>query len=432
MNKSILHIALPAIIANITVPLLGIIDTGISGHLGKTEYIGAISVGTMMFNIIYWNFGFLRMGTSGITAQAYGSRDFVQAATTLVRAAALALLIALAIIVLQFPIQWIALEAIAPSPEVHALAQRYFYICVWNAPAILATMAIHGWFLGMQDSTRPMFISIAVNVSNIIASLVAVFVLDLGFIGIAVGTLIASYLGLLLGLFFILKQHKSILKGINLQEALRLTDMRRFFSVNRDIFVRSVCLMLVTLFFTSQGARSGDITLAANTIMMQLFILFSYFMDGIAFAGEALVGKFTGAGDIDSRSKCVRMLFGWGFGIAIIFTLAYAFGLDCIFAMLTDDTSVITYATAFHWWCVAIPLASVAAFVWDGIYIGLTATRGMLIAIATASASYFTVFFLLPEALGNHRLWCAFIAYLAMRGITQTLLYRKIVVSLRS
>lgn len=432
MNKSILHIALPAIVANITVPLLGIIDTGISGHLGKTEYIGAISVGTMMFNIIYWNFGFLRMGTSGITAQAYGSRDFAQAATTLVRAVSLALLIALAIIVLQFPIQWIALKAIAPSPEVHALAQRYFYICVWNAPAILATMAIHGWFLGMQDSTRPMYISIAVNVSNIVASLIAVFVLNMGFIGIATGTLIASYLGLFLGILYIFNRHKTILKDINLREALHLNDMRRFFTVNRDIFVRSVCLILVTLFFTSQGARSGDITLAANTIMMQLFILFSYFMDGFAFAGEALVGKFTGAGDLTSRNRCVRMLFGWGLAIALIFTLVYAFGLDYIFAMLTDDISVITYATEFHWWCVAIPFASVAAFVWDGIYIGLTATRGMLIAIAVASASYFTVFFLLPEALGNHRLWCAFIAYLAMRGISQTILYRKNVVSLRS
>lgn len=432
MNKSILHIALPAIIANITVPLLGIIDTGISGHLGKTEYIGAISVGTMMFNIIYWNFGFLRMGTSGITAQAYGSKDFAQATITLLRAVTLAMLIALAIIILQYPIQWIALKAIAPSAEVHALAQRYFYICVWSAPAILSTMAIHGWFLGMQDSTRPMYISIIVNVSNIIASLIAVFVLDMGFIGIAIGTLIASYLGLFLGLFFIVQRHKSILKNINLREALKFNDMRRFFSVNRDIFVRSVCLMLVTLFFTAQGARSGDITLAANTIMMQLFILFSYFMDGFAFAGEALVGKFTGAGDISSRSCCVHALFGWGFAIAFIFTLVYALGLNFIFAMLTDDGAVIDYAQAFHWWCVAIPFASVAAFVWDGIYIGLTATRGMLIAIAIASASYFMIFFLLPESIGNHRLWCAFITYLAMRGITQTILYRKIIVSLHS
>lgn len=426
MNKSIIHIALPAIVANITVPLLGLIDTGISGHLGKTEYIGAISVGTMMFNIIYWNFGFLRMGTSGITAQAFGAANFTQAATTLVRAVSLALLIALAIIVLQFPLQWIALEVISPSPEVLSLAQRYFYICVWNAPAILATMAIHGWFLGMQDSTRPMYISIAVNIANIIISLTTVFVLDMGFIGIAIGTVLASYIGLALGLYFIFTRHKDILRGINPREALRFSDMRQFFNVNRDIFVRSLCLMLVTLFFTAQGARDGDVTLAANTIIMQLFILFSYFMDGFAFAGEALVGKFTGAGDDTNRARCIKALFVWGAVIALCFTAVYATGLNRIFTILTNDSEVITYAMDFYLWSVAIPFASVAAFVWDGIYIGLTATRGMLISITTASVSYFLVFFLLPEDLGNHKLWCAFITYLAMRGITQTILYPSI------
>lgn len=425
MNRKILHIALPAIVANITVPLLGFIDTSISGHLGKTEYIGAISVGSMIFNLIYWNFGFLRMGTSGITAQAYGSRDFQLAGIMLVRAVSLALLIALLVIMLQYPLQWIALTLIAPSAEVHYLAQRYFYICVWNAPAILSMMAIKGWFLGMQDSTRPMYISIVVNVANIVVSLVAVFVLGIGFIGIAIGTVMASYIGLFIAVTFIVQRHGAIFRGFSWREALRLGDMRRFFSVNRDIFVRSVCLMLVTLFFTAQGARSGDVTLAANTIMMQLFIMFSYFMDGFAFAGEALVGRYTGADDTKNRSRCIRLLFGWGFIVASAFTLAYALGLDFIFKLLTDDKAVITTAMGYYWWCVAIPFAGVAAFVWDGVYIGMTATRGMLIAVAGASASYFMLYFLLPGSPDNNRLWLAFITYLAMRGCIQTVLFRR-------
>lgn len=424
MNKQILHIALPAIVANITVPLLGFIDTSISGHLGKTEFIGAISVGSMIFNLIYWNFGFLRMGTSGITAQAYGSRDYSLAAITLVRAVSLALLIALTIIVLQMPLQWLALILISPSPEVLTLAQQYYYICVWNAPAILAMMAIKGWFLGMQDSTRPMYISIVVNVANIVASLVAVFILDMGFIGIAIGTVTASYIGLLLAITFIVRYHAAMFRGLAWHKALRLSDMRRFFSINRDIFVRSVCLMLVTLFFTAQGARSGDVTLAANTIMMQLFIMFSYFMDGFAFAGEALVGKYTGAGDIDNRNRCIRHLFGWGFFVAAIFTVGYAVGLHPIFTLLTNDTIVITEALQYYRWCVAIPFAGVAAFVWDGIFIGITATRGMLIAIAGASATYFALYFLLPGVPDNNRLWFSFIAYLALRGAIQTALFK--------
>lgn len=426
MNKQILNIALPAIITNITVPLLGFIDTGIAGHLGETEYIGAISVGTMIFNLIYWNFGFLRMGTSGITAQAYGSEDFHLAGATLARAVFLSLFISFIIIILQYPIQWIAFTLIAPSLEVQELARTYFYICVWNAPAILATMAIHGWFLGMQDSTRPMYISISINIVNIIASATAVFVLDMGFVGIAIGTLIASHIGLFCSIFFIIKRHKTILCHINWAKTLKLGDMKQFFNVNRDIFMRSVCLMLVTLFFTAQGARSGDLTLAANTIMMQLFILFSYFMDGFAFAGEALVGKYTGAGDYANRSRCVRLLFGWGIGISIVFTLLYSTALHDIFILLTNDTAVIDTAMSYRLWCLVIPFAGVAAFVWDGVFIGMTATRGMLISIICASTAYFGTYFLLPGTIDNHRLWLAFITYLVMRGVAQSIIYFKI------
>ena len=423
MNKNILNIALPAIITNITVPLLGFIDTGISGHLGETEYIGAISVGTMIFNLIYWNFGFLRMGTSGITAQAYGSEDFHLAGATLVRAVFLSLFISFTIIILQYPIQWIAFSLIAPSLEVQALARTYFYICVWNAPAILTTMAIHGWFLGMQDSTRPMYISISINIVNIIASATAVFICDMGFVGIAIGTLIASYIGLFFSVFFVLKRHKTILRHINWAKSLKLGNMSQFFNVNRDIFMRSVCLMLVTLFFTAQGARSGDLTLAANTIIMQLFILFSYFMDGFAFAGEAIAGKYIGASQPTELRKSIVALFKWGLAMALLFTAIYSIGGDDFLSLLSSDVQVIKASNDYFYWAISIPLCGFMAFTWDGIFIGATRTRAMLLSMATAMVCFFVIYFSLFPSMGNHALWLAFISYLVIRGIVLNIIY---------
>lgn len=425
MNRRILGIAIPAIIANITVPLLGLIDLSISGHLGSAECIGAIAVGSMMFSLVYQNFGLLRMGTSGITAQAFGSGDMRAAAVTLLRAALLALGIGIAILALQYPLQWLVLLAIGPSPEVLHLAKSYFFICVWGAPAILLMMSIKGWLLGMQDSRSPMFISISVNVANIIASVTAVYVLKMGFIGIACGTLISEYIGLAIALSIVLRRHSNILRSVRIAEALRRGSLGRFFSVNRDIFLRSVCLMTVTLSFTAIGARSGDLILATNAMMMQMFLLISYFMDGFAFAGEALVGRYCGARDYSTLRQCIRHLFGWGCVVMAVFAVAYGLFATQIFGILTDNAGVIATATAYRWWCIAIPLASMAGFVWDGVFIGLTATRGMLVSIAVACATFY-VLNIIPIYSGihsNHWLWLAFIAYLAMRGIVQTIYY---------
>ena len=425
MNKDILRIAIPSIVANITVPLLGLIDTGIAGHLGRTEYIGAMSVGALMFNLVYWNFGFLRMGTSGITAQFVGGGDIAGACRTLLRASALALVIATAIIALQYPLQWLAILAISPSAEVATLAKQYFFIGVWGAPAVLTMMAVKGWFLGLQDSRTPMIISIAVNVINIVASFTAVYAFDAGFTGIAAGTIIAEYSGLLLSAFFVIRKHGRDLKTAGMSSSLKRSSLGKFFSVNRDIFLRSVCLMAVTLSFTAIGARSGDVTLAANALMIQLFILFSYFMDGFSFAGEALVGKYYGARAYGELRKCVKTLFVWGVAVMAIFTIAYTFFAHSIFHLLTDDTAVIERAEEYRLWCMVIPAAGMAGFLWDGIFIGLTATRDMLLSIAASCLLFFAICFLPVGEICNHRLWAAFISYLAMRGALQTLLYRR-------
>lgn len=423
IDKEILRIALPAVVANITIPVLGLIDLAIAGHLGNSAYIGAMSVGAMMFNLTYWNFGFLRMGTSGITAQAFGSGDAAAMRNSLLRACVLALLIALCILFLQYPLQWLALSIISPSPGVEALARRYFLIVVWGAPAVLVMMAMKGWFLGMQDSRSAMRISLCVDILNVLASVIAVYVLNMGFVGIGVGTLVAEYAGLAYGCWLVAHKHRMLLADAAISEIVRLADVKRMMTVNSHIFFRSLCLIAVTLSFVSIGARSGDMVLAANAIIMQLYILFSYSMDGVAFAGEALVGRFVGENDNSERHRCVRHLMMWGTVLMLAYVSAYGIFPQWIFSTLTDDPDVVATALDYRWWCMAIPVASVAAFVWDGVFIGQTDTRGMLYTVAVACATFFGIYFLLPAPSGNDRLWLAFIVFLLMRSIVQTVIW---------
>ena len=423
MNREILRIALPAILANITIPLLGLLDTAIAGHLGSATYLGAIAVASMIFNLVYWNFGFLRMSTSGLTAQSYGRGDHAGCVAVLRQSCVVALAVALGIVVLQAPLLRLALRVIGPSPQVSAMAAQYYRICVWGAPPVLLMMSAKGWLLGMQDSRGAMMVSIVVNVLNIVASLLAVYVFRQGFIGIAIGTLAAEWIGLAYT-GWLVSRRISVEKA-SAEAAIATSasvSFKRFFSVSGDIFVRSFLLMLVNLAVTAIGARSGDLVLAANSLIQQLNTLFAYFLDGIAFAGEALVGKYFGAGNTARLRLCVRRLFVWAMVLTSFFTLFYAFP-QLAFYLLTDDAPVIVTAMDYRWWCALLPIAGMAAFVWDGVFIGLTRTRGMLIAVAVASVVFFPLYALLPPALGNHRLWLAFVVYLAMRGVVQTALY---------
>ncbi len=428
MDRLILRIALPSIVSNIVVPLLGLIDLAIAGHLGATAFIGAVAVGATMFNLTYWNFGFLRMGTSGLTAQAFGAADFAEAFRILLRAIILALIIGTAIILLQYPLKWLLLRAISPGNEVRGLASAYFDICVWGAPALLATLGISGWFIGMQNSFYPMAVSIAVNIVNIAASLIYVFTLGMGFTGIAAGTLIAQWTGFAISLFLLAKTIRANNIPANIGKKELFSRLGKFFRINGDIFLRSVCLMLVTLFFTSAGARSGDLVLAVNALIMQLFMLYSYFMDGFAFAGEALSGRFAGGRDGAALKLSVRRLFLWGCAVMTLFAAAYGAAGSSIMRLLTDNTDVVEAAAQYRWWAAVIPVSGMAAFIWDGIYIGLTATREMLVALLAATGLFFLTYYgleyVLPQTAANYRLWAAFITYLASRGIIQTVIAR--------
>lgn len=426
MNRRILQLAIPSIVSNITVPLLGLVDVTIVGHLGSAAYIGAIAVGGLLFNILYWNFGFLRMGTSGLTSQAYGRKDADAEVKVLVQAVSVGLISAAAILILQYPVERLAFYLLDTSPEVEQYAVTYFRVCIWGAPAVLAMYGFKGWFIGMQNSRFPMFIAITQNVVNIVASLIFVFVFGMKVQGVATGTLIAQYggFGMAVFLWFVFYRKRLNIR-VCWHEIMDKVAMRRFFQVNGDIFFRTLCLVAVTTFFTSTGARQGDIVLAVNTLLMQLFTLFSYIMDGFAYAGEALAGRYIGARNKTALSRIIRLLFGWGIGLSLSFTLLYGVGGKGFLSLLTNDSVVIQEAGTYFYWVLAVPLAGFAAFLWDGILIGATATRLMLYSMLVASGTFFLIYYLFFGMMGNHALWMAFLIYLLLRGSMQWVLWNR-------
>ena len=425
-DRQILHIALPSIVSNITVPLLGLVDVAIVGHLGSAAYIGAITVGGMLFNMAYWLFAFLRMGTSGLTAQAYGRGDRAETVRVLVRALGVALAIGVALVALSRPVADVAFRLIPCSPEVEASARVYFALLVWGAPAVLGLYGFAGWFVGMQNARFPMAVAITQNVVNIVASAALVFGLGWQVEGVAAGTLIAQYAGLLMAVAGWWRGYRADARGVSLRPVTDRAALSRFFAVNRDIFLRTLCLIAVTVCFTSSGAAAGDTVLAANALLMQLFMLFSYVMDGFAYAGEALAGRYVGAADAAGFRRTVRRLFGWGLVLAVAFTLAYGAGGRTFLSLLTSETSVVDMAMAYLPWAVAVPLTSFAAFLFDGIFIGTTATGRMLLAMAVASSVFFISYYLLTDTLGNHALWLAFLAYLGARSGVEALCHRAV------
>ena len=424
MNKKILNLAVPSIVSNITVPLLGLVDTAITGHMGDARYIGAIAVGSMIFNVTYWLFGFLRMGTGGLTAQAFGAGNMQEALTTGIRSLMISTIIGVSIIILQTPLLSFAMWFISPEKDIMALSRLYCDICVWGAPATLGLFALNGWFVGMQDTKIPMAVSIMQNIVNIVLSLIFVYVFGMKMEGVAFGTVTAQWFGFLAGLLAMGKTARKTTIPVSVESLFDRTALSRFFSVNRDIFLRTIFLVAVNLYFIAAGAQFGGTILAVNTLLMQLFTLYSFVMDGFAYSAEALCGRYYGAGDSVSLRRAVRLVFLWSLGLTTLYTLAYVFGGQAFLSLLTDDSVVIAASAGFLPWAMAIPFAGIMAFVWDGIFIGMTLTKGMLLGTCVASFIFFATFFSLSPLLGNHSLWLAFILYLVSRGIVQSIYYR--------
>ena len=425
MNKQILRLAIPSIITNITVPLLGMVDVAIVGHIGDASYIAAIALATMVFNLIYWGFGFLRAGTSGLTAQAFGAKDKAEYLNVLVRGVAIALSVALMLILLQWPIGLLCKNFIHSSPKSIELMLTYFYISIWAAPATLGLYVFKGWFIGMQNAKTPMWIAILLNIVNIVCSLLFVIVFHAGIAGVAWGTVIAQYSGLALAIVLWFRHYGELRHDIHIKESLKINEMVRFFKVNSDIFLRSICLIAVFTFIPYISAGMGDDILAANTLLMQLFTLLSYIMDGFAYAGESLVGRFIGAQEADHLKDAVKKLLLWGVGLAAVFTVLYATCGKWILWILTNDKGVIDTAMAYILWTVLVPFTGFAAFIYDGIYIGATASAAMRNTMFISTGAFFIAYYLLCGPLGNDGLWIAFLIFLTLRGLVMFLMQKK-------
>ena len=444
INKEILKLAIPSILANITVPIVGMVDIAVAGHLDTqaATMIGGIAIGTMLFDLLYWNFGFLRVGTGGLTAQAFGRGDRKECARIFTRAVGIAMACAFALIAIQWIFVKAAFLVVDCTPEVQELASRYFFIRIWAAPATLSLMAFKGWFIGMQDSVSPMVTDLVVNGMNVLMSFVlalgvgAIGYEGMGFAGIAAGTVVAQYSGLLTAVLLLLLKYRkntiSTLCRADLKDVFKGSETRRFFVMNTDLFVRSLCFIAIYIGFTVISARYGDLLLAVSSIMMKLLMIFSYFTDGFAYAGEAMTGKYIGAKDGAMLRQTVKWTFIWSMGIAVIFMGIYQFAGVPLLRMMTSDPTVVEASKEYLPWLLLMPVIGCAAFTWDGIYIGATASKAirnsMLWAVVGFAVVWFAgILFLNRFVQPIHILMAAYFAHLLARTVYLSVRYRKTV-----
>ena len=419
---------MPSIVSNITVPLLGMIDLAITGHLGNQSFIGAIAVGSMLFNIMYWMFGFLRMGTSGLTAQAFGESNKEKITETLYQGVTVSAAISLLLLVLS-PLIFIgAMEFIAPSLEVRELVGKYFRICVAGIPASLLLFVLNGWYIGMQNTRIPMTIAISQNILNILASIFFVYGIGMKLEGIALGTVIAQWGGALASIWLLRKRYGDYIRQSNsFKKTVLNSNLSQYLLVNRDIFFRTLCLIGIHFYFIAAGAKGGDTILAVNAVFMQFFTLYSYFIDGMAYAGEALVGKAVGARDKVGYAKTLRGLFILSGLLTLLFTLVYAFFNADLLTLFTDNEDVLKSSKDYLLWTLFFPICGMAAFIWDGVYIGATLPRYMLLSTLLGIIVFFALYLSLSPMFENHALWLAFLSNLAVRGIILTMFKERVI-----
>ena len=423
------------------------VDIAVAGHLDTSAamMIGGIAIGTMLFDLLYWNFGFLRVGTGGLTAQAYGRGDRKECAKILTRALGISIACALVLIAIQWIFVKAAFLVVECSPEVRTLATRYFFIRIWAAPATLSLMALKGWFIGMQDSVSAMVVDLVVNGMNILMSIVLALGFNIGgwhyegmgFAGIAAGTVAAQYSGLLTALLIIafkyIKSTFAYMDSDDLKSVFKGSETRRFFVMNADLFVRSLCFIAIYIGFTVISARYGDVLLAVSSIMMKLLMIFSYFTDGFAYAGEALTGRYIGAKDAPMVRQTVRWTFVWSMGIAVIFMGIYHFAGVPMLRMMTSDMTVVTAARDFLPWLLLMPVIGCAAFTWDGIYIGATASKAIRNSMLWAVVAFFAVWaagLAFPDVSAEgsmHVLMGAYFAHLLARTVYLTMRYKALI-----
>lgn len=426
LDRQIFRLALPNILSNLSVPLLSSVDTALVGHLPSPVYIGAVALGSMIFNFVYWGFGFLRMGTTGLTAQAFGKNDRDEIGILLWRALFIAIISGLLLIVMQQVIAFISFALIQASADVELQARGYFFIRIFAAPATLALYAIHGWFLGMQNARFPLIITVTVNVLNIFFDFLFVVVIKMNSNGVALGTVLSQYLGLGMSILFLWKYYRPYIRKYSLPKIVALQSMRRFISVNTDIFIRTLSLIFAFSFFTAQSARFGEVTLAANSILIQLWMFFSYGIDGFAFAAESLVGKFSGSGQKGMLISVIRRIFLFGIGLGALFTIVYFAFQSGIPTLFTNNSSVLEKIQERIGWTIITPIIASICYIWDGIFIGATATRGLRNAMLICTfLIYLPAHYLLLFYWQMNGMWAALVLFMLARGVSLTMLSPK-------
>jgi len=429
MNKEILRLAIPNILSNISIPLLSTVDTALMGGL-SAAHLGAVGVGGMIFNFIYWNFGFLRMGTTGMTAQAFGAKNKQEQIHTFLRAGLIAILISAALLILMRPIEYLSLMAFNMEGGQAELVSEYFSIRIWAAPASLLIYVISGWYFGMQNAYYPLYITLTVNVANMLISIYLVQTLDWGIQGVALGTVIAQYLGLLIAVVLFVWKYSSLKSFITEQWKMR-SAFTRFLKVNGDIFLRTVCLTFAFGFFYSKSAEAGEIILAVNVVLQQFLNWMSYGVDGFAYAAESMVGKYYGAKDEAKTFKSIKLAFQWGFVLAFAFSLIFLLAYLDLIHIFTDQQEVIDASMDFRYWMAVFPIIAFACYIWDGVYVGLTASISMRNTMFVALVIYFLAYYILLPYTSDKAIWIALMIFLMSRGLLQGLLFQRKKLALR-
>lgn len=426
-HRQVLNLALPMIASNISIPLLGMVDTAVVGHLPEAHHLGAVAVGALIFSFIFWGFGFLRMGTTGFVAQAHGSDDRVRVAVLLGQAALLALLLAALVLAAQSGLKSLALVLIAPPEDVANGARTYFNIRIWAAPATLLTYVLVGWFLGCQDARSPLLVMLTANVVNIVLDLWFVVGLEWGVAGVAWASLLGEYLAVALGVGIVVRRR---MLGTAWMHRLRIvngSELMALLRLNSNIMLRTLCLIFTFAFFTRQGAGQGEVILAANAILLNLQSFMAYGLDGFAHGAEALVGRSIGAGNRRHLAAAIRISGWWSLWFALVMAGLYLLAGQPIVALMTDIQSVRDATAVYLPWMVASPLISVWSFWLDGVFIGATRGRDMRNTMVVSTFLAFLPAWWLLSGWGNHGLWAALMVFFGCRGLLLGLLVPSLV-----
>ena len=423
-DSDIWRIAAPMILSNISVPLLGMVDTGVTGHLEDAVYLGAVAIGSTIFGFIYAGFNFLRMGTTGIAAQRFGAGDDDGLRQALGQALVVALAIALMLIVLQVPVAALSMRVLGPDANIAEYANQYFFIRIWSAPATLANYALIGWFIGLQNARIPLFIVLAINLTNIALDLVFVLLLGMKVDGVAAASVAAEYTGLLVGGAYAVAHLRRHSGSLSIPRLTSIREYTGFFAVNAHLLVRTMALMFTFAFVTAAGARLGPLVLAANAVLLNMLHLMSFALDGFAHAAEALVGKAVGARDRYALERAVRLALKWSLYVAALFCLLFLVAGRALVLLLTDLPDVIDAAYRYLPWLVLMPMVAVWSYLYDGVFVGATRAREMRDIMLVSSFLVFLPAWFVFSALGNHGLWLALTVFLASRGIGMHIYYR--------